>query len=149
MLRYARCNIVIVMAATAWLCPAVTVSCVDLIRIPYCWSVPGEEIFSWDTWTVRYTNQIRTRYRNWRTTSATQLQPSQSLRYIRHTSTWWQHNCSLTVQTHYAIYILTPERISQGHVQNGRRAIFSWHILYNPWPYINLIRYGDKTNIYR
>jgi len=30
-------------------------------------------------WKVRYTNQIRTRYRNWRTTSATQLQPSKSL----------------------------------------------------------------------
>ena len=34
-------------------------------------------------------------------------------------------NCSL-----YAIYILTPERISQGHVQNGRRATFSWPTLY-------------------
>jgi len=30
----------------------------------------------------------RTRYRNWRTTSATQLQPSKSLRYIRYTATW-------------------------------------------------------------
>jgi len=117
------------MQLRGWCCTAVPVSCADLIRIPYFWSVPGEEIFSGDTWTVRYTNQIRTRYRNWRTTSATQLQPSQSLRYIGHTSTWWQHNCSLTVQTHYAIYIPTPERISQGHVQNGRRAIFSWPTL--------------------
>jgi hypothetical protein len=25
-----------------------------------------------------------------------------------------------------AVYILTPERISQGHVHNGRRATFSW-----------------------
>jgi hypothetical protein len=37
-------------------------------------------------------------------------------------------DCSL-----YAIYEykLTPEIISQGHVPNGRRAIFSWPILYN------------------
>jgi len=31
------------------------------------------EIFSGDTLKLRYTNQIRTRYRNWRTTSATQF----------------------------------------------------------------------------
>jgi len=37
---------------------------------------------------VRYTNPIRTRYRNWRTTSATQLQPSKSLCYIGYTATW-------------------------------------------------------------
>jgi len=30
----------------------------------------------------------------------------------------------------YATYILTPEIISQGYVQNGRRATFSWPILY-------------------
>ena len=89
----------------------------------------GGEIFSWDTWKVRYTNQIRTRYGNWRTTSATQLQPSKSLCYVGYTSTWWQHDCWLTVQTLYAICILTPERISQGHVQNGRRTTFSWPIL--------------------
>ena len=83
-----------------------------------------------DTWKVRYTKQIRTRYRNWRTTSATQLQPSKSLCYIGCTSTWWQHDCWLSVQTLYAIYILTPERISQRHVQNGRGTTFSWPILY-------------------
>jgi len=36
---------------------------------------------------VRYTNHIRTRYRKW-TSSATQLQPSKSLCYVRYTSTW-------------------------------------------------------------
>jgi len=105
MLRYTRCNIVILMAATG------------------------------DTWTVRYTNQIRTRYRNWRTTSATQLQPSKSLCYIGYTATCWQYDCWLTVQTLYAIYILTSERISQGHVQNGRWATFSWPILYYAWKF--------------
>jgi hypothetical protein len=45
---------------------------------------------------------------------------------------WWQHDCWLTVQKLYAIYILTPERISQGHMQNRRRATFSRPILYNP-----------------
>ena len=34
-------------------------------------------------------------------------------------------NCSL-----YTIHVLTPERIPQGHVQKGRRATFSWPILY-------------------
>jgi len=48
------------------------------------------------------------------------LQPSKSLSYIGYTSTWWQHDCWLIVQTLYAIDILTPERISQGHVQNGK-----------------------------
>jgi len=98
MLRYTRCNIV-----------TLTV-----------------EIFSGDFWKVRYTKQIRTGYRNWRTTSATQLQPTKSLCYIGYTSTLWQHDCWLTVQTLYAIYILTSERIPQGHVQNGSRATFSW-----------------------
>jgi len=51
LLRYTRFNLVILMAA----------------------------VFSGDTWKVRYTNQIRTRHRNWRTTSATQLQPSKLL----------------------------------------------------------------------
>ena len=86
--------------------------------------------FLWGNGKVRYTNQIRTRYRNWRTTSATQLQPSKSLCYIGYTSTWWQHDCWLTVQTLYAIHILTAERISQGHVQNGRQDTFSWPTLY-------------------
>jgi len=88
-------------------------------------------IFSEGTWKVRYTNQIRTRYRNWRTTSATQLQPSKSLCYIGYTSTWWQHDCWLTAQTLYTIYVLTPEWISPGHVQNGKWATFSWPTLYN------------------
>jgi hypothetical protein len=77
-----------------------------------------------------YTNRIRTRYRNWRTTSAMQLQPSKSLCYIGYTSTWWQHDCWPAVQTLYAIYVLTPERTSKGHVQNGRWATFSWPTLY-------------------
>jgi hypothetical protein len=43
-----------------------------------------------------------------------------------------QHDCSLTVQKLYAIYIhiITPETISQGHVHNGRRNTFSWSTLY-------------------
>ena len=97
-----------------------------------------------NTWKVRYTNQNRIWYRNWRTTTATQLQPSKSLCYIGYTSAWWQHDCWLTVQTPYAIYILTPERISQGHVQNRRRATFSWPILYKPAePY--LISFGHQV----
>jgi len=44
---------------------------------------------------------------------------------------WWQQDCWLIVQTLYAIYILTPERISRGHVQNRWRATFSWPVLYN------------------
>ena len=38
----------------------------------------------------------------------------------------------ITVQTLYAIYILTPDRIAQRNVKNGRRANFSWPtLLYN------------------
>ena len=37
---------------------------------------------------------------------------------------------SLFTQLH-AVYILTPERISQGHVQNGRWDTFSWPTVYN------------------
>jgi len=69
---------------------------------------PRGESFSGNTWKLRYTNHIRTRYRNWTTTSATQLQPSKSLCYIGYTSIWRQHDC-LTVQTLHAIYTLTPE----------------------------------------
>jgi hypothetical protein len=171
MLRYSRCNIVTVMAATAWLMSfsycivcgfdsyTVLVKCPQRKFLPpprrrgrgekfWRWGEWGE-IFSGDTWQVRYRNQTRTRYSNWRTTSATQLQPSQSLCYIRYTSTRWRHDCSLTVQTLCAIYILTSERVSQGHVRNGRRAAFSWHILYNPWLYVSLIRCGDKIDVYK
>jgi hypothetical protein len=45
-------------------------------------------IFSGDTLKVRYTIQIRTRYTNWRTTSATQVEPSKSLFYIGCILTW-------------------------------------------------------------
>ena len=76
-------------------CPSVPVSCAGLILI-LTFQVSPEKFlplprggdFSVDTWKVRYTNQIHTRYRNWRTTSATQLQASKSLYYIGYTSTW-------------------------------------------------------------
>jgi len=130
MLRYTRCNIVILMAATAWLMLSFS-SCIvcgfdsytvlfkvspEKISLPPTAGRGREKFFFRDIWKVRYKNQIRTRYRNWRTTSATQLQPSKSLCYIGYTSTRWQHDCCLTVQTLNAIYILEPERISQGHV---------------------------------
>jgi len=64
------------MAATAWLMLSFS-SCI---------------VCGFDSYTVlfkvQYTNQISTRYRNWRTTSATELQPSKSLCYIGYTSTW-------------------------------------------------------------
>jgi len=57
-----------------------------LIRIPYFPSVPRENFSprggGGSTWKVCYTNQIRTRHRNWRTTSATQLQPSELLVHL-------------------------------------------------------------------
>jgi len=106
-------------------CPSVPVSCADLIRIPFLfWGHLKSTVYESNPHTMQ----------NWRTTSATQLQPSRSC-YIGYTSTWWQHDCWLTVQTLYAIYIPTSERISQGHVQNGRRATFSWPTLYK-WAYI-------------
>jgi len=98
-LRYTRCNIVILMAATAWLMLSFS-SCIVcgfdsytvLLKCPQRKFLlsprEGGGIFSWDTLKVRYTNQIRARYRNWWTTWATQLQPSKSLCYIGYTSTW-------------------------------------------------------------
>ena len=98
-----------------WYCPSVPVSCADFIHVPYFSSVPREN-----------PPPLRTRYSNWWTTSATQLQYVTA--GILHT--WWHYDCWLTVQTLYTIYILTPERISQGHVRNGRRTTFSWPTLY-------------------
>jgi len=72
MLRYIRCNIVILMAATVWLMLSFT-SCI------VCGFRSYTVLFKCPHGKVRYTNQIRTRYRNWRTISATQLQPSKSL----------------------------------------------------------------------
>jgi len=99
MLRYTRRNIVILMAATVWLMLAFS-SCIVcgfdsytvLFKCPQRKFLTlggrrGGEIFSGGTWKVRYTNQIRTRYRSWRPTSATQLQPSKSLCYIGYTAT--------------------------------------------------------------
>ena len=48
----------------------------------------GREIFSADTWKLRYTKQTPTRYRKWITTPTTQLQPSKSLRYFRYNTKW-------------------------------------------------------------
>ena len=96
MLRYTRCNIVILMAATAWLMLSFS-SCIVcgfdshtvLFKCNQRKSPPRGGIYE-------FTNQIRTRYRNWRTTSATQLQPSESLRYIGYTSPWLDvHSCVL------------------------------------------------------
>jgi len=95
MLRYTRCNTVILMAATAWLMLSFS-SCIvcgfDSYTVLFNFSPPpprgeGEKFSQKDTWNVLFTNQIRTRYKNWRT-SATQLQPSKSLCYIGYTSTW-------------------------------------------------------------
>ena len=94
---------VILMAATAWL----------MLSFSSC------AVCGFDSYTVQFRCPQR------------KLQPSKSLSYITYTSTQWQHDCWLTVQTLYAIYIPTPERISQGHVQNGRRASFSWPTMYN------------------
>jgi len=76
MLRYARCNIVIVMAATAWLMLYFS-SCIvcgfDLYTVLL--KCPQRKFLGdgGEIWKVRYTNQIHARYRNWRTTSATQF----------------------------------------------------------------------------
>jgi len=132
--EYTRCNIVMLMAATALLLLSFSTCIVCgfdsyavLFKCPQRKSPPpsgGARNFRIKS------NQIRPRYRNWRTSAATQLRPSKSLCYIGYTSTWWQRECWLTVQTLYAICILTTERISQGHMQNGRWATFSWPTLY-------------------
>ena len=84
MLRYTRCNIVILMAATALLMLSFG-SCI---------------VCGFDSYTVLFKCTQRkflpppegvggeTGCRNWRTTSATQLQTSKSLCYIGYTSKW-------------------------------------------------------------
>ena len=110
-----RCNIVILMAAIACLMMSFS-SCIVcgfdsytvLCNCPqrkFPPPPPGRrKQFPWGHWKLRYANQFRTRYRNWRIISAMQLQPPKSLCYIGYTSKWWQHDCWLTVQTLYAIY---------------------------------------------
>ena len=127
--RCTRCKIMILMAAVTWLMSFSFCTLCGFGSYTVYRTVP-REYFSWSAWKVRHTDQIHTRYRNWSTTAATQLQPSKSPCYIGYTSTWCQHDCSLTVQTLYTTCLLTPERISQRHVQNGRRATFSWPTVY-------------------
>ena len=80
MLRYTRCNMVILMAATAWLMLSFSsASCADLIRIPYF------SLGTLGTYGIRIKSAHDT---NRRTTSAKQLQPSKALRYMGYTSTW-------------------------------------------------------------
>jgi len=130
MLRYTRCNTVILMAATAWL----------MLSFSFC------IVRRFDSYTVLFKCPKRTFFLGTlekygvRIKSAHDIgtegqhQPGscshQNNRYIGYTSTWWQHNCWPPAQTLYAIYILMPERISQGYVQNGRWVTFSWPTLY-------------------
>jgi len=86
-----RCNVVILMAATAWLMLSFS-SCI------VCGFDSYTVLFKWPQ--RKFLSPPRTRYRNWRTKSATQS--SKLLCYIGYTSTWWQHDCWLTVQTHHA-----------------------------------------------
>jgi hypothetical protein len=120
MLRYTRCNTVILMAATAWLMLSFS-SYLSLSPLPPPhW---GGEIISGDTWKVRYTNQIRTRYRIWRT-SATQLQPSTSLCYIGCTSTWLDvHSCVLMREA--TIFIVFYDGISFQHLATLLFSVFT------------------------
>ena len=91
MLKYTRCNIVILVAATAWLMLSFSSRLVcGFDSHTVLFQCPRENF-------LRYTNQIRTRYRNWRT-SARQLQPSKSLCYIRYTSIWLDVRCCVLMQ---------------------------------------------------
>ena len=84
MLRYTGCNIMILMAATAWVILSFS-SCILCGFDSYTalFKVSPEKISP---------PPLRGRggrnYRNWRTKSATQLQPSNSLCYIGYISTW-------------------------------------------------------------
>ena len=83
-------NIVILMAAAEWLMSSSSCIVCGFWFVYRTFQVSPEKISS--PLPVReggggYQNQIRTWYRNWKTTLATQLQPSKSLCYIRYTST--------------------------------------------------------------
>jgi len=94
----------------------------------------GGGIFSGNTWKVRYTNQIRTRYRNWRTTSATQLQPSKSLRYIGYTATWLDVRSCVLMQEVTTCNIfcdgICVQHLAVVLISVLTRTSFSWPTLY-------------------
>jgi len=129
MLRYTQCNIVILMAATVWL----------MLSFSPC-IVCGFDSYSvFSKCPQKITNQICTRYRNWRTASATQLQPSESLCYIGYTSAWLDvYSCVLmqeatTFNIFYDINILPAfgYRINFCIYAMLRTwATFSWPTLY-------------------
>jgi len=107
------------MAAIAWLMSFR--SCIVRIWFVY-------RTFLWGHWKVRYTNQIRTRFRNWRT-SATQLQPSKSLCYIGYTSTWLDVRSCVVMQeaTTFSIFY---DGISFQHLATVLISVFT--LCYGP-----------------
>jgi len=86
--------------------------------------------FLWGTWKVRYTNQIRTWYRNWRTKSATQLQPSKSTFYIGYTWTWLDvHSCVLMQEA--TIFSIFYDGLSFQHLTTVLISVYP--LCYRPW----------------
>jgi len=163
-LRYTRCNIVILMTASAWLMLSSSSSIVCgsdsytvLFMCPQRKFLGGVGIFSGDTWKVRYMNQIRTRYRNWKT-SATKLQPSNPHTIQELKDNISHGNAAITITMLHPVYLNMIRRkqlcINAGgnHLQHllwwynlsafgycvnfcfyamlRTRATFSWPILY-------------------
>ena len=139
MLRYTRCNIVILMAATAWLmlCFSSCIVCgfdsytVFFKFLPpppreegrnFLWGHLDSTVYKSNPHTIQELKDI--------ISHAVAAITITTLHPVYHNMVTAQllANCSNTLRNIYT-NVLTPERIT-GHVQNGRRATFLWPILY-------------------
>ena len=129
-LRYTQCNIVILMAATAWLMLSFSScimwgfdSCTILFKCPQrnsLWRHLISTVYESNPCVIQ---ELKDNISH--TVAAVRITMLHQV-YLNMVTAWLLTNCSNTLRK----YVLTPERISQGHVQNGRRATFSWPILY-------------------
>ena len=117
MLRYTRCNTVILMAATAWLMSFS--SCIGCGFDSY--TVLFKDIISYAVAAIKVTMLHRV--------------------YLNMMTARLLTCCSNTLRN--ILHIQTRERISQGHVQDGRRATFSWPTLFctsiSEWQFLDCV----------
>ena len=110
-----------------WCYLSVPVSYADFICIPYFSSVPRGGNILCRHLKIPYPNQIRTRYRNWRTTSTTKLQPSKSLCYIGYTATWLDA-CSCVLMQEPTTFTIFYDGISFQHLAAVLISVFTlWY----------------------
>jgi len=125
MLRYTRRNVVILMAATAWLRSFSSCIVCGYDSYTVLSKCPQRNFLWWHLESTVYESNPHTiqELRDNIIHAAAAIKITTLHRVYLYMVT--ERRCWLTVQTLYVIYVLTPERMSQGHVQNGRWANFS------------------------